>query len=166
MTSQVVTRRVLLAAGALLALFHVWLFAGQAWEGQLSDPALLVRWLLAVGLVAALIGLRRQRASIYRGRKAVAIWVLAALLHGPAAAHRLDTLGEPALPEFVATLTQLVGTSGIVLALSWALGRALRRRNSATLSGRRIPVSSRRTRISVIYAFVRFAPRPPPIPAA
>ena len=104
MTSEVLIRRALLTAGALLALFHVWLFAGQAWNGHLADPALLLRWLFAGGLVAALVGLRRQGTSIFRGRKAVAIWVLAALLHGPAVARRIDRLGEPALPEFVVTL--------------------------------------------------------------
>ena len=115
MTSEVLIRRALLTAGALLALFHVWLFAGQAWNGHLADPALLLRWLFAGGLVAALVGLRRQGTSIFRGRKAVAIWVLAALLHGPAVARRIDRLGEPALPEFVVTLTQLAAASSLVL---------------------------------------------------
>ena len=69
--------------------------------------------------------------SIFRGRKAVAIWVLAALLHGPAVARRIDRLGEPALPEFVVTLTQLAAVSSLVLTLAWAFGRVSRRRIAA-----------------------------------
>ena len=38
-------RKILAGLGALLALFHVWLFAGQIWSGRLSEPGLLVRWL-------------------------------------------------------------------------------------------------------------------------
>ena len=157
-------RRVLLAAGALLGLFHVWLFAGQAWNGQLGDPALLLRWLLAGGLVAALVVLRRQGASIFRGRKAVAIWVLAALLHGPAVARRIDRLSEPALPEFVVTLTQLAAASGLVLTLAWAFGRMSRRR-IGTAPAYRIPVTFSRAGLSPVRGFDPFAPRPPPIAA-
>jgi hypothetical protein len=156
-------RRVLLAAGGLLALFHAWLFAGQAWNGQLTDPALVFRWLIAGGLVAALIALRRQGVSIFRGRKAVAIWVLAALLHGPAVAHRLDTIAEPALPDFIATLTQIVVASGVMLTAAWALGRMGRRRNVVTRIG---PVSSApqpQLRPVALGGFVRFSPRPPPL---
>ena len=164
MTSEVMIRRALLTAGALLALFHVWLFAGQAWNGHLGDPALLLRWLFAGGLVAALVGLRRQGTSIFRGRKAVAIWVLAALLHGPAVARRIDRLGEPALPEFVVTLTQLAAASSLVLTLAWAFGRMSRRRIVAPTPVQ-IPVALPRAGLSFARAFVRFTPRPPPIAA-
>lgn len=164
MTSEVLIRRVLLAAGAALALFHAWLFADQAWNGRLADPALILRWLVAGGLVAAMVGLRRQGESIFRGRKAVAIWVLAALLHGPAAAQRIDALGEPALPEFVATLTQLVAASGAMLTLARALGRIRnRRRAAAGTRAARVPVVQPPAGLSFAHAFVRFTPRPPPI---
>jgi hypothetical protein len=156
------TRRVLLAAGALLALFHVWLLAGQAWDGQLADPALILRWLFAGALVAALVGLRRQGASIFRGRKAVAIWLLAALLHGPAAARRLDGLGEPALPEFVSTFTQLLVVSGAALGLAWALGRVRVRRFVAGARARCSTAARSHARLSGGYRFAHFLPRPPP----
>jgi hypothetical protein len=162
MTSEVLIRRVLLAAGALLALFHVWLFAGQAWEGQLADPAVLFRWLFAGALVAALVALRRQGASIFRGRKAVAIWVLAALLHGPAAARSIDGLGEPALPEFVSTLAQILVASGATLGLAWALGRARMRRFVAGVPARRISVIRLHRGVSSGYPLVQLLPRPPP----
>ena len=153
-------RRVLLGAGA--PLFHVWLFAGQAWEGQLDDPALILRWLFAGALVVALAGLRRQGASIFRGRNAVAIWLLAALLHGPAAARSIDELGEPALPEFVATFTQLLVASGAALGLAWALGRARIRRRVVGTRSLRLAFHPSRVRLSPPFGLVQFAPRPPP----
>jgi hypothetical protein len=155
-------RRILLAAGGSLALFHVWLFAGQAWEGQLADPALILRWLFAAALVAALVGLRRQGASIFRGRNAVAIWLLAALLHGPAAAHRLDGLGEPALPEFVSTFTQLLVVSGAAFGLAWAFGRVRVRRFGAGAQARRVTSVQPRAGLSAGYRFPHLLPRPPP----
>ena len=138
------------------------MFAGQVWNGQLTDPALIFRWLVAGGLVAALVALRRQGVSIFRGRKAVAIWVLAALLHGPAVAHRLDTLAEPALPDFIATLTQIVVASGVMLTAAWALGRMRRRRDTVALRGQTIRPAQPRLRRFGLHAFVRFSPRPPP----
>jgi hypothetical protein len=156
-------RRALLASGAVLALFHVWLFAGQVWEGRLADPVVLLRWLAAGALVAALVGLHRRGASILRGRKAVAIWLVAALLHGPAVARSIEGLGEPALPGFVATLTQIAAVSGAALGLAWALGRAWRRRRAAIAAPDiRIPQTSPPAGLSIAHAFVRFSPRPPP----
>ena len=71
-------RRTVTALGALLVLFHVGLLAGQAWDGQLADPSVLVRWLLAGGLAWALAGLRRSGIPVFFSRKAVALWLLAA----------------------------------------------------------------------------------------
>ena len=156
-------RRALLAAGALLALFHVWLFAGQVWDGRLSDPVVLLRWIVAGALVAALVVLYRQGISIVHGRKAVAIWLLAALLHGPAVARSIEGLGEPALPGFVITLGQLAGASaalGLALSLAWIRAR---RRDVVALRRVRIPVVRVRAEQSSAHAFSRFSPRPPPV---
>ena len=126
--------------------------------------AWLLTWLVqSVALGAATAAL--VRLPLVRGRKAVAIWVLAALLHGPAVARRIDRLGEPALPEFVVTLTQLAAASSLVLTLAWAFGRMSRRRIAAPTPVQ-IPVSLPRAGLSFARAFVRFAPRPPPVPAA
>ena len=84
MLSRLIRTTVALA-GAALALFHGWLFAAQAAAGRLDDPWLIFRWAAAVALVGALIAVRRGGDSIW-GRKGVAIWVMAALLHGPAVA--------------------------------------------------------------------------------
>jgi hypothetical protein len=157
-------RRILVGAGALLVLFHVWLFAGQAWDGRLADPALILRWTAAGAIVAALIALRRTGGSICRGRKAVAIWLLAALLHGPAAARHVDGLGEPALPEFVATLTQIALASGAAIGLGWILARAIVRRREIAIVRKGFVVRERPRPVSILSrAFVRFSPRPPPL---
>ena len=156
-------RRALRAAGAVLALFHVWLFAGQLWDGRLADPALLLRWIGAGVLVAALVVLYRQGISIVHGRKAVAIWLLAALLHGPAVAQSIEGIGEPALPTIVAALGQFAAASavaGLALALAWIRRR---RRDGVASQGVRIPIARVRAGQSSGHSFSRFAPRPPPV---
>ena len=156
-----VLRRVLASAGVLLGLFHVWLFAGQILDGRLDDPAQILRWLVAGGLVAGLAGLRRRGLSIVRGRPAATIWLLAALLHGPAFAARIDDGGALGLPEVAATLSQLAVAAvaaiglGLLVRLRQGYGgtaTSSARGGSSTLGGRRPrPIS-----LDVLR------PRPPP----
>ena len=120
-------RRALAVAGLLLLLFHGWLFAGHVWDGQL-DLAQTARWLVAAGLVVALHQLRRRGIPLFHGRRAVAIWLLAALLHGPAVSERTG-VSMPALPDIVAVLAPV--SIGVMLAgfgvwLALALGRRRR----------------------------------------
>ena len=99
-------------AGLILAGFHVWLLGQQAWTGRL-EAASSARWLLAVGLVAALAALHRRGSSLW-GRRTIALWVLAAVLHGPS----LAAQQTPA--------TQLAETSGVAIQMAGAaLGMAL-----------------------------------------
>lgn len=157
----VVFRRVLTGLALALALFHVWLFAGQAVQGQLGDPALLFRWLAAGLLTAGLIALRRAGAPLFRGRKAVAIWMLAALLHGPALGHRLAALETPALPEIAATFAQaaiaVIVTLGTLLLFGLWRGRISR---PGAIEHR----APRRGTVAALPhgAYLSFAPRPPP----
>lgn len=156
-------RRVLTVAAALLTAFHVWLFAGQVWSGDLADLALVSRWMIAAGLIGALASLHRRGVSMIHGRQAVAVWVLAALLHGPALARDIDS-AAPSMPEVVGTLAQIVTSltvAGTVLLVLFAL-----RSGRATHSWR---LSSSLDASEFIGAlppgsFLRFAPRPPPIP--
>lgn len=152
-------RRALAASGALLVLFHVWLFAGQAWTGELADAALLGRWAVAGGLALALVWLRRQGLSLVRGRRAVAVWLLAALLHAPAVADRLDTTG-PAVPEAVAVLAAVtVAALGTTLLLLIGLLRTGRdRRSNGWVASAITPVVRLRP-----ASFLVLAPRPPPL---
>jgi hypothetical protein len=150
--------RILRAAGAVLVLFHVWLFAGQMADGRLADPGVVGRWLIAGGLIAALVQLRRQGASMLVGRKAATVWLLAAWLHGPAIAARVD---PPALPEAIGTIAQ-VGLAVTALGLTLlVLGRA-RRSAAPHAPADRLPVRFEIVPLPMAHAFSALAPRPPP----
>src|SRR5688572_27725663 len=95
--SSVMFRRLAAALGGLLVLFHLWLFGSQLLDGRLTELGPILRWLMALGLMAALAGLRCRGASLVKGRTAVAIWLLAALLHGPAIAGDTPGHASPAL---------------------------------------------------------------------
>lgn len=155
-------RRILAAAAAALALFHVWLFAGQALQGELADPARLARWLFAGVLLAALVAFYRAGVPLLRGRKAVAVWLLAALLHGPAIGERLDALGTPSIPEAVSALANLGAVAAGALGLLLLLWVARVPRASA--AGIRAAVIVRAAFGPLAPdAHAAFAPRPPPL---
>ncbi len=107
-------RRALTAAVALLVLFHLWLFAGQIWDGRALEPATAMRWLVAGGLIAALAGLRRAGQPMVFGRRAAAIWLLAALLHAPKALDRVQDLQPDLWTEVVSVG---LGAAGLGLAV-------------------------------------------------
>ena len=123
-------RASLALAGAALVGFHGWLFAAQVTAGRLEDPWLVFRWIASASLIAALIGVRRGGASIF-GRKSVAIWVLAALLHGPAISDLSTDFNSFALPETVATtVVQLLSSAALGAGL-WLLAALLLARRRA-----------------------------------
>ena len=154
-------RRSLGLAAALLAAFHAWIFLRQAWAGELVDLALVSRWVLAAGLFGALLSLRRRGLSVVRGRHAVAVWVLAGLLHGPAIARTVDGTG-PSIPEVVATLAQAVtnvATVGTLLLV--LLGLGIRRSTDPGFAAATLDAP---TFVGALppRSFLAFAPRPPP----
>lgn len=154
-------RKALRISGALLVLFHVWLFARDAFAGELVDLSLLARWAAAAGLTWGLVALRRQGASLFRGRKAVAIWVLAALLHGPALTGSLEVTDLPVPPVVAASLVQaLVTVAGLLVFL--ALAGAFRQRPVA-LVGVRTRFAHARLGALKPGAHLPFAQRPPPL---
>ena len=148
-------------AGGGLAVFHGWIFASQAANGRLDDPWLIFRWVAALALVGALIAVRRGGDSIW-SRKGVAIWVLAALLHGPAVAANYE-VADLAIPESVVTsVLRLVASAAFVIGV-WLLAGLLAARRAST-----------RVRYSYLPAFAltgplaagatpQFCPRPPPL---
>jgi hypothetical protein len=146
--------------GGLLVAFHAWLFASHAWAGRFAEPDLVLRWLLAGGVVAALATVYRAGGSLVWGRRPVAIWLLAALLHGPAVAkHAVVDL--PALPESVATVFQAAATSliaGLGLALLALLTGCFALASGARLTA--VPVRGPATANPV--GSLALAPRPPP----
>jgi hypothetical protein len=146
----VAIRLLVRAVVATLALFHGWLFASQA----------ALRWIVAGGLVTALSVLWRRGESL-SGRKAVAVWVLAALLHGPALADRQIHADDQApLPGAVASVLLLAGpAAGLTILLLAALTRRHR-----PFVPTFIPVSRHEVwlRPSGVVAGWSCAPRPPP----
>jgi hypothetical protein len=152
----------LTSAGLLLVLFHVWLFARQVWLGELTDLTVLGRWLLAGALVWGLVALRRQGAHLILGRRAVGIWLLAALLHGPAAADRSRDLVLPALPDVVATLAQAALGAAAVAGLALLGGLRSRVRQSPSNGSARLDFRPARPGPLAPGTHLVFAPRPPP----
>ena len=130
--------------GALLVAFHVWLLAGDASSGELLEPERLFRWLIAVGLAAGIILLRRQGAALF-GRRALVVWLLAGMLHVPAIANRLDSFDTPV----AVSLTQLTLVSvavGLGLRLVGripvARSAAIRRPDFVVVVGPALAISS------------------------
>jgi hypothetical protein len=154
-------RSVLAIAGGALALFHGWLFIGQAAAGRLEDPWLIFRWVAAASLVGALVAVRRSGGSIV-GRKGIAIWVLAALLHGPSTARLTDTEPFP-LPEAAATsVLQLISSAAFALGL-WMLAALLAaRRTSPRAPYAYLPAFAIAGATSASRT-LHFSPRPPPL---
>jgi hypothetical protein len=155
-------RRALSAAATLLVAFHVWLFARDAWTGDLVDLALVARWAAAAGLTWGLVALRRQGASLFRGRKAVAIWVLAALLHGPALAGPLDIADLPVAPVVAASIAPAaaVTLAGLLVLLALTGARAQRLTTAAAVQSR-----TGHARLGALApgSHLPFAQRPPPL---
>ena len=147
-------------SGAALVAFHGWLLASQFAAGRLADPGLALRWLMAGALVGGLAALHRSGGSIW-SRKGVAIWILAALLHGPAVAAAADQSSVLALPEAVATVIVQVAATAASFALGlWIL---------TSLFGAVVQRSELRLAPAVAFVVRRthpsrrpFSPRPPP----
>ena len=113
---------------AILLVFHAWLLATQWSAGRLSEPGLLLRWAAAIAIALTLRALYRSGVSPF-SRKSMVIWLLAALLHGPAIASRTGGAIEfNALPEAAITLVlQSVAIAG-ALTLTALLFTAIIRR--------------------------------------
>ena len=153
-------RRSLLGFGALLGGFHLWLLGNQAWSGQLAEPDLVLRWAAALALAGGLVALRRRGESLV-GRKAVVIWLLAALLHGPALGNDLDGFATPSLPEAVATLGQVLASVS-ALALTLLVFASVRPRHSSARRVGSVAVAPSGSRVLDAGAGLGFLPRPPP----
>jgi hypothetical protein len=156
-------RASLALAGAALIGFHGWLFAAQVAAGRLDDPWLAFRWIAAATLIAALVAVRRTGGSFW-GRKSVAIWVLAALLHGPAIASDLQTdFNSFALPEAVATsVLQLFSAAAFGVSLWLLAGLLLARRRSTQVRYTTVPVFVSAGGLAP-GTLRHFSPRPPPL---
>jgi hypothetical protein len=149
------------SASALLVGFHGWVLASQFAGGRLVEPWLIFRWIVAAGLVAGLVHVRRRGESIV-GQKAIAIWVLAALLHGPAVAAKFNPVDLPAIPEVVITMVVRTATIGVLAIGLWILAGLVA---AATRKPRLVarPMVARRAQHAIDPGrSTRFSPRPPP----
>jgi hypothetical protein len=79
---------------AALVLFHAWLMGRRLSDPTALDPRVLLRWLAALAVVGALLWLRRLGLPLLRGRKALALWTVALLLHGNAGTGALATVTQ------------------------------------------------------------------------
>jgi hypothetical protein len=124
-------RTALTGAATLLVALHAWVLANQLVAGELADPAVVLRWTLAALIVTALAGMRRRGYGLF-GRKSIAVWALAGLLHAPAAAGPGDALQTATLPAAGAVAVQVAAaasaTLGLLLYLLAVLGRRSGRR--------------------------------------
>jgi hypothetical protein len=157
--AAVLIRLLIRAVVATLALFHAWLLASQVARGDLAETGLALRWIVAACLITALVVLWRSGESL-AGRRAVAVWLLAALLHGPALAERqvrADNL--PSVPEAVASVLLIAGPAGLTLLLLAALTRRPRPRARAFIAVSRHQISFRPFGVVASWSC---APRPPP----
>jgi hypothetical protein len=155
-------RRTIAGAAGLLMLFHLWLLSSQWWDGKLFEPGLLLRWMIAAGLVGALIALRRTGAPILWGRKAVSVWLLAALLHGPTVAAGAGRFESLALPEAVTAVIE-IAAAAVMLGLGLALLAAFRTRLRTTFHARDHARLVRTVPRRDLHRIVFGAPRPPPL---
>ena len=147
-------------AGGALAAFHGWLFVAQAAEGRLEDPWLIFRWVASASLIVALVALKRSGESIW-SRKGIAIWVLAALLHGPVVAASND-IASIALPESVVTSVLQLVSSAVLAAGVWMLARLLRSRARAVSFYSAVEAFAAPAYLAPGTA-PQFSPRPPPL---
>lgn len=151
-----------LIAGAVLTAFHAWLFGSQAVAGRLMEMDVAARWAVAMALLGGLWVLRQRVSTASTRRRSVALWVLAALLHGPALVNDRDGFATPALPAAVVTVAQAaaaITTLGVALLFllrhtAWALGAS---------AGFLLPVDGRMLPARASARRLRLLPRPPPL---
>lgn len=64
-----------------VAALHAVILWRQLGSGELFEPAVAARWLASLALVAVAWHFRRHGRSLLRGRGALVLWLLVALLH-------------------------------------------------------------------------------------
>lgn len=156
------------AAGAAVALMHVWIFWDQLASGRLLDGASALRWTCAAALCAMVETLRRRGVSLWWGRQAFSVWLLVALLHAwsasPAAAGVDMTSRDPAheaAATFLIPVTTLVLTSLVGLLL--IVGGRTRRSPLASVA--LLPLDPMRPPACWRASAVRVPRAPPALPA-
>jgi hypothetical protein len=145
--------------------FHAALFWVQLSTGTLFDTSVAVRWLSGVVLLGGLYSLRRSGASPFRGRRAVALWLLVGVLHWSAVSADLGTgpalAGRAAELSVVLDLTALTAAPALLLLSLWWFARASRGRSSPPAGARWLAATTAANTSLDAYSAVLGA-RPPP----
>lgn len=149
---------------AVLVVFHAWLFWTQATDGKLFDADVALRWGLAGVLGVAFWSLHRLGLPLFRGRRAVVLWLLVILIHCHAvwtgdAGQVIPVTMPQAAVEFLPAGLQLVSALSAVLLLAWLAARA----GAASLRPWRAAPVARPYGLPSAVATLRFSPRPPPL---
>lgn len=157
--------RALLRGGAIagvgaVALFHGWLLLQRLVDSTIGEPAILLRWLGAVGLLAGALAVRRRGLSVTSGRSALVFWLLVLLLHVGASP---VPLSDSEAPLLLLTLPWGLATGLVCAAAAYATGRRVVGRPRRL---RRLLPDAPPPRCSAGAAPHRFSPRPPPLLAA
>lgn len=151
------------AAFVVLVAFHAWLLWTHATVGKLLEPDVAVRWGLAGLLGLAFWSLRRCGLPLFRGRRAVVLWMLVVLIHchavwtGDAAEVHFalpQNVGDlaPAGVQVVAALTALLLLARLVVHFGASHPRLRETVRPGRLTG--LPAG---------VCTLPFSPRPPPV---
>jgi hypothetical protein len=106
-------------AFAALVAFHVWLLGLHLLDGRALQPATAARWGLAALVLVGFRALSRRNLPLFRGRRAVVLWLLVVILHCSGAWNGGAARLEHGIPEAVSALAQL-STVAIVLGATFA----------------------------------------------
>ena len=148
---------------AILLAFHAWLLVTSISSGRVLDVGVAVRWLAGLGISGAFVALWRLGVPLVRGRKALVLWVLVAVLHAHAFASAPTTLDteSPTAHTLISLAVQLGGplASAFGLILAICLVRAAR-----PLVRRRLVLVLTSDTLAHVRAggICIAAPRPPP----
>jgi len=147
---------------AALVAFHAWLLGLHLLDGRALQPATAARWSLAVFVLAGFRALSRRDLPLFRGRRAVVLWLLVVVIHCSAAwsggaAATLDR----AIPEPVTAVAQLAFATAVIgLVLFAVLAHS-----AGPWAGRRpsFPVPVLIAGLPSTGLALRFSSRPPPV---
>jgi hypothetical protein len=146
-----------------LVLFHAWLAWRRLTAPDGLEAEIALRWTAGVGLLAALLVLRRFGVPLLWGRKAFALWSLVLLLHavGPAAEARAEAASTPE-PGLLLALPSGLPAAAALLGLLFALATAQPGRGALPpyLSGL---VAATPALLPAARGLERDSPRPPPL---
>jgi hypothetical protein len=117
------------AAGIALIAFHAWLLVWRLAEGQIAEPVVALRWILAGVLVTALGALRRAGIPILLSRRGTVVWILVALLHAHTGGGPVVQSADARSTAALLVVLPVAATGIVASALLLTLGAGVRRGN-------------------------------------